>query len=249
MTPADKKRAPEQAKESAKERLSQLAPGFGGRVEAAVKTFPSIPQAATAIGLGHNQVRRIIDEATVPSFPAIATLAKKSGYRFEWLAFAEPPEKSDVPPERAALPAAFQPADFIFVPELEAHAAAGLGLMNQDYPPVKAIHPIPRIMFANMKIDPARLWILQAKGTSMEPDIRDGDFMVILTGEEEIRDGNIYVFSIGDDTMVKQVQLEPDGSLQLISKNAAFAPRHVSAEAREQLHFAGRLVVTMKRFG
>jgi phage repressor protein C with HTH and peptisase S24 domain len=72
--------------------------------------------------------------------------------------------------------------------------------------------------------------------------------MVIYIGEEEIRDGDIYVLNVDDDTLVKQVQLDPSGALLLISKNPTFPPRPVSRTAREQLSFAGRLVMTMKRF-
>lgn len=244
----DNKRVPEQARESARERLKQLAPGFGKRVEKAVETFDSIPRAATAIGLGHNQVRRIIAEETVPSFPAIAMLAKKSGYRFEWLAFAEEPAKHDAPAEMSSLPDETTATPFYWVPEYDARAAAGRGVMNDEIPELKAAYPIPRAMIDQMRLNPARLRILQSDGTSMEPDIRHGDHIVIYVGEDTLIDGAIYVLNNGEDTLVKQVQLDPSGGLVLISKNPAFPPRPVSVDDREQLQFRGRVVMTLKRF-
>ena len=243
-----KDRTPESARESARERLKPLAPGFGKRVEIAVGAFPSIPQAAKAIGLGHNQVRRIIEEETVPSFPAMAMLARKSGYRFEWLAFGELPEKSPV--DEAVFPRGFAESaeQFVWVPEYDARAAAGRGVLNEEHPEVKAVFPLPRQMIDQMGLDPKRLRILQSDGTSMEPDIRHGDHMVIFVGEETLVDGAIYVLNSGDDTLVKQVQLDARGGLKLISKNPAFPPVPVSPEEREQLAFAGRLVMTLKRF-
>jgi SOS-response transcriptional repressor LexA len=235
-------------KPNTRERLKELAPGFGKRVRVAVDALGGVESAALVVPVGANQIRRIQNEETVPSFPAIAILAKKSGYRSEWLAFAEEPETSDAPADRPAPPPELQAVDFIWVPELDARAAAGQGLMNHEHPAIKAAYPIPRTMIASMGLDPMRLRILQARGTSMEPDIRDGDHMVIYTGEDELRDGGIYVFSIDADTMVKQVQLQPDGGLMLISKNPVFAPRPISAAGRQDLNFAGRLVMTLKRF-
>ncbi|MBX9944938.1 MAG: S24 family peptidase [Reyranella sp.] len=236
-------------KPNTRERLKVLAPGFGKRVGEAVDVLGGAAGAAKALPLGENQIRRIINEETVPSFPAISMLAKKSGYRPEWLAFAEEPARRDGGPDLGALPDETRATPFYWVPELDARAAAGEGVMNAEHPEVKAAFPIPCQIIDHMGLDPTRLRVLQSDGTSMEPDIRHGDHMVIYVGEETLIDGAIYVLSSGDDTLVKQVQLDPTGGLTLISKNAAFPPRPVSAEDRDQLLFAGRVVMTLKRFG
>ena len=234
-------------KPNTRERLKALAPGFGDRVKKAIETFPTIQVAAASIGLGYGQVKRIIDEDTVPSFPAMALLAKKSGYRFEWLAFAEGPEKGT--DAHAGVYTPEGALEFLWVPEMEGRAAAGKGIVNpNELPDVKAAWPIPRALIQGMGLRPERLRIVEADGPSMEPDIRHGDLMLIHTGEQELRDGHIYVLSVADDTIVKQVQLDPTGSLHLISRNPAFAPRTVSKREREQLNFAGRVVLAMKKF-
>lgn len=239
-------RTADSARESARERLKQLAPGFGKRVEIAVETFPSIPQAAAAIGLGHNQVRRIIAEETVPSFPAIAQLARKSGYRFEWLAFDELPQKSEEMAD-ADLPPAGLRERFVWVPELDARAAAGHSAMNEE-PEVKSAFPLPLSMIEAMGATPDRLRMFEAFGASMEPDIRDRDKLIVVIGEDTLRDGAIYVINLGDDTLVKQIQLEPDGGLTLLSKNPAFSPRKIGKSDRSRLSIAGRVLGALKRF-
>lgn len=235
-------------KPNTRQRLKVLAPGFGRRVSEAVEALGGTADAAKAVGLGENQVRRIVNEETVPSFPAISMLAKKSGFRSEWLAFAEEPAKREGPPTREALPIETQAEPFYWVPELDARAAAGRGVVNEEFPEVKSAYPIPRQIIDRMGLDPRRLRILQSDGTSMEPDIRHGDHMVIFTGEETLIDGAIYVLNNGDDTVVKQVQLDPRGGLVLISKNPAFPPLPLAPAEREQLSFAGRVVMTLKKF-
>lgn len=236
-------------KPNTRERLEVLAPGFGDRVKEAVKALGGVAAAVEkGLPLGENQVRRIQNEETVPSFPAISILAQMSGYRLEWLAFAKEPAKGEAPPDLTSLPEETQATPFYWVPELDARAAAGHGVMNDEIPEVRSAYPIPRAMIDTMGVDPTRLRILQSDGTSMEPDIRHGDHMVILVGEQTLIDGAIYVLNAGEDTLVKQVQIDPSGSLVLISKNPSFPPRPVKAEDREQLSFAGRVVMTLKRF-
>lgn len=237
-------------KPNTRDRLDVLAPGFGKRVKEAVDSLGGVAAAVKAgLPLGENQIRRVQNEETVPSFPAIAVLAKLSGYRTEWLAFADEPARHEAPSDLSKLPGEMQATPFYWVPELDARAAAGRGVMNDEIPEIKAAFPIPRAMIDNMRLDPARLRILQSDGTSMEPDIRHGDHMVIVTGEETLIDGAIYVLNAGEDTLVKQVQLDPTGGLTLISKNPSFPPRPVSPVDRDQLSFAGRVVMTLKRFG
>lgn len=230
------------------ERLEQLASGFGARVGKAVDELGGPEKAARLIGLGANQVRRIQREETVPSFPAISLLAKISGYRPEFLAFAELPEKSSDGPDITRLPEETQAEPFYWVAELDARAAAGHGVMNHEHPEVKTAFPIPRRSIDRMGLDPKRLRIVDADGTSMEPDIRHGDQLVIYIGEETLIDGAIYVLSNAEGTLVKQVQLDPLGGLVLVSKNPAFPPIAISADDRAQLLFAGRLVMTLKQF-
>lgn len=235
-------------KPNTRERLKALAPGFGDRVSEAVEALGGTALAAKAVGLGENQIRRIVNEETVPSFPAISLLAKKSGFRSEWLAFAEEPAKREGVPIKEALPLETQAEPFYWVPELDARAAAGRGVMNEEYPEVKSAFPIPRQIIDQMGLNPLRLRILQSHGDSMEPDIRNGDHMVIFTGEQTLIDGAVYVLNNGDNTLVKQVQLDPRGGLKLISRNPAFPELPIPPEERDQLSFAGRVVMTLKKF-
>jgi phage repressor protein C with HTH and peptisase S24 domain len=232
---------------STQAKLAQLAPGFGHRVDTAVATFDNVEAAAVAIGLGHNQLRRIIQEQAVPSFPAISLLARKSGYRLEWIAFNEPPEKSSTPVESRSLPSPALLDRFVWVPEYDVRAAAGHGAMNEE-PEIRAVFPVPQSMIEAAGVDADKLRILRATGASMEPDIMDGDSMVIVIGEEHLRDGKIYVLNIGDDTLVKQLQLETDGGMTLLSKNPSFAPRKVGKSERSRLSIAGRVLFALKRF-
>lgn len=237
----------ESGRRSTKEKLSDLAAGFGRRVEKAVDTFESVESAATAIGLGHNQLRRIMKEEAVPSFPAMRLLASKSGFRLDWLASGELPEKNDAQERSLAIPRQLMEAQLVWIPELDARAAAGHSAVNIE-PEMKSAFPVPANMVQAMGVDPSLLRLLEAKGDSMVPDIHDGDRLIVYIGEEQLRDGKIYAFNVGDDTLVKQLQLEPDGGLTLVSKNPTFPPRKIGKSERSRLSIAGRVMGSIKRF-
>ncbi len=232
---------------SVQEKLGTLAPGFGKRIETAAEFFSSVERAAMAMGLGHNQLRRVFKELAVPSFPAIALLAKKTGYRLEWLAFDEKPEKSLVDERLIPQPPIGVSERFIWVPEYDARAAAGHGMINHE-PEIRSALPVPLSMIEGMGVKPERLRLVEAKGDSMNPDIRDGDRLIIVIEEDSLRDGGIYVMNFGDDTIVKQIQIEPDGGLTLLSKNPLFAPRKIGRDERQSLLIGGRVLGAIKKF-
>lgn len=241
---------PTDGRRSRQEKLEDLAPGFGGRVAIAADTFDSIELAAKAIGLGHNQLRRIIAETSVPSFPAIALLARKSRYRFEWLAFGEKPEKSSVDDDVFHGPPPGMVERFVWVPEYDARISAGHGSLNNEHDgaEIRSAFPVPISMIEGMGVMPERLRLVEATGDSMLPDIRHGDRLIIVIDEDSLRDGAIYVLNFGDDTLVKQIQIEPDGGVTLLSKNPAFAPRKIAADDRQSMSIGGRVLGAIKRF-
>jgi phage repressor protein C with HTH and peptisase S24 domain len=233
-----------------RDKLQALAPGWGDRLRKAADELGGVKKAAAVIGIGQGQLSNLVAEGSVPSWPAMAMLARKSGYRQEWLAFAELPERAETPaqPQAPDLPGLIK-EDFVWIPEIDARAAAGHSVINTDKVEVLSLFPIPRSLLVAAGVPQERVFMMRAKGTSMEPDIRDGDSMVVAIGETTLRDGEIYVFNVGEDTLVKEVQLEPDGGLTLLSKNPAFAPRKVGRADRTRLSIAGRVLAALKRFG
>lgn len=219
-------------------------------MKAAVDELGGAAAAAPKIGVGENQLRRVIAEGSVPSFPAIALLARKSGYRQEWLAFAELPEKADMSARsRAPASTGLVPEEFVWIPEIDARAAAGHSVINTEEIEVLSVFPLPRSLLEQAGVKQDRVFMMRAKGTSMEPDIRDGDSMVVAIGETTLRDGEIYVLNVGEDTLVKQLVLDPNGGLTLVSKNPAIPPQKISRAERSRLSITGRVLAALKRFG
>lgn len=224
---------------------ARAAKELGARLKTAIEAAGGYEAAAEVLDVHPNTLRRMTSGENDPKFSVVAALARLSGYRVDWLAYNELPEKrvdADSPP-----PAAGLRERFYWVPELDARAAAGHGAMNHELE-VKAVFPVPLSMIEGMGVMAERLRMTEATGDSMLPDIRHGDRLLFVIGEDSLRDGAIYVLNFGDDTLVKQIQIEPDGGVTLLSKNPAFAPRKISPDDRQSMSIVGRVVGAIKRF-
>ena len=72
-------------------------------------------------------------------------------------------------------------------------------------------------------LDPAMLSAIAVAGDSMEPELRDGDEILVDCTPRPLREG-IHVVRLGEVLHVKRVQAGKPGTLRLISANPAYPP-------------------------
>lgn len=64
---------------------------------------------------------------------------------------------------------------------------------------------------------------LRVRGTSMEPEVHDGD-TVIIDRDATPKPGDVVVASVGDDVFVKRLERKSDGRLVLRGNNGRLVP-------------------------
>lgn len=85
---------------------------------------------------------------------------------------------------------------------------------------------------------PGEFFALRVRGSSMAPDIRDGD-LVILKKQEDVESGQIAAVSIGgEDATLKKIQ-KVEGHIILLPLNPAYEPMLFPAAS---VRIIGRLV-------
>ncbi|WP_281952023.1 S24 family peptidase [Nitrosophilus kaiyonis] len=94
---------------------------------------------------------------------------------------------------------------------------------------------------------PERLEGLQVRGNSMEPYVRDGDFVIIYRykfDEPIEKIDNIYVINYDNQLMVKQIQFVGGSKIRIVSINPTYPPIELDME-NNQVFFAivGRVVL------
>lgn len=109
---------------------------------------------------------------------------------------------------------------------------------------------VPRVLVEQTGIPLKDLCLVRASGSSMEPDIRNGDILFVDRGEQARRkvDGT-FILRLNDALMVKNVQILPDGTAEVSSNNKAFRPI-VVAYKDPSFDFAllARVVSGLRRF-
>lgn len=135
-----------------------------------------------------------------------------------------------------------EPEGYYLVPVYRVTASSGHG----SFPAREEVSEpmaFPRALLkrlASAGID--HLAIVFNRGESNEPDIMDGDAMLIDRGIERIADDAFYVFSYDDALMVKQIERMLDGRVALKARNPNYREEILSREDAARLKVFGRVV-------
>lgn len=91
----------------------------------------------------------------------------------------------------------------------------------------------------------ARTGIIEARGDSMEPTIRDGDILLLNfeINRQDVANGGVFVISIDGHLYVKRLQIMLDGSIKILSDNNHYEAETVDREyADEKMMVHARVV-------
>ncbi|HEX7710633.1 MAG TPA: S24 family peptidase [Sphingomonadaceae bacterium] len=127
--------------------------------------------------------------------------------------------------------------EWVDVPRLALDASAGPGALAADELPFDAFRFSARWL-REQGLDPGHVSAIAVAGDSMEPELRDGDEILVDLTPRPMRDG-IHVVRLGEALHVKRVQQSAPGRLTLISANPAYPPIEVAAS---EVAVVGRVV-------
>ena len=132
------------------------------------------------------------------------------------------------------------------VREVEVEAAAGAGAWNEDFVHEKARWRLPESMVRHEgDADPEALRILRVRGNSMEPELREGDRIVVDTARTVPAAGELFVLWDGTGLVVKRVEaLTAGGTLRLVSAHPDYPPYE---RAADEVHIVGKVLWKVTR--
>ena len=107
--------------------------------------------------------------------------------------------------------------------------------------------PISKEWLADEKLDSKELFFLKNKGTNMQPDINDGDIVLV---NRAIKKGNgIYAIKIKDDLHIMRLQWLIDGNIRVSSNSSFYEPEIVDAnKSNRQFKIIGKCHTKISRF-
>lgn len=129
----------------------------------------------------------------------------------------------------------------IMVPKVAARLSAGGGSFEASAE-IKG-HYAFREEWLRAKGNPEDMVLMEVSGDSMEPELRDGDTVLINQGQVDVLDGKVYAVGVEDTVVVKQVERLP-GVLVLRSTNPAHKSREIDmrGDLAAMVRIIGRII-------
>ena len=184
------------------------------------KRFPNRTDLSDFLGLDRTKATKVFDflDGKKPRYDAVMDWIDKLGIQVT------------IPGEEML--------DYDFVPKHAAKAGAGASLETSD--DVEGLYAFRKDWMANMGIHASRAVMLDVVGDSMEPLLHEGDTLLIDKGDTDIREGKIYVVTLGDELRVKRIYKALNGVI-LRSENSRYPDVSVEGPDLDALHIHGRV--------
>lgn len=225
---------------------------FAERLETAIAKFESVHAFSKKAEISDSMLRKYLD-GSMPGLDKLIKIANAADVTLDWLAADRGPMHADGADlaihhsdgrtiflqaktnRDAGLP------DLTLLERLDIEASAGLGAYIETEQMLDYV-AFQTTWLRKRGINPSCARILNIKGDSMEPTIRDGDVAIIDTSIREIIDNAIYVIIVGQRLLVKRIHVRVTGALRLISDNSIYTPEDVQPNEVDFVRIAGRVM-------
>lgn len=198
--------------------------GLGRRINELVKKKGLTQfEFADLIGTRRSTFQRWIkdDDVDIKTSDAV-TICEKCNVSLDWLL-----KGSDVVGDL-----------FVSVPVYRQRLAAGHGAEVEDYQKIYD-HGYRKEFAAGKNYAKYRV---TGSSQYVGPSIKDRDTVLVDHDLTKLEDGKFFVFDTEDGVIIKQVELHPDGSVILKSRNPEFEPIRVKKEDRHTLKVKGKVI-------
>ena len=211
--------------------------------------------ASLAIGRNQTYLQQYLDRGApaVLGYRDSQTLAEMLGCDPSELRHETVPKRRPMPPSRPRPPAGLPEAPVAAIPEITVEVSAGAGTFAEDFVSETARWHWPENMIRHEGgAAPENLRILRVRGNSMEPEMREGDRVVVDVSRRLPATGEAFVLWDGNGLVVKHVEAvhgdevneDETPRLKLISTNPDYASYSCLAQ---DVHILGTVLWVVKR--
>jgi len=184
-------------------------------------------------GIVHVNRSSITQARKKDSIPAnwLLELFRSHGLNPDWLESGQGPQWLK-PVDQLASP-------FFPVPKVQARLCAGAG--SFEIGECVEEHYSFQTEWLRSKGAKERMVLMDVFGSSMSPEIKDGDTVLIDQSQANIYAGSVYAVGVEDTIMVKRIEKHPR-KLVLLSDNKAYAPIFLSEEEMDRVRIIGKVL-------
>jgi len=92
-----------------------------------------------------------------------------------------------------------------------------------------------------------KMVLMDIFGNSMQPELRDGDTVLVDESQKNILSGAMYAVGVEDTIMVKRVEKHPN-RLALLSDNRDYSPIYLQLEELASIRIIGKVIWVCREF-
>ncbi len=129
--------------------------------------------------------------------------------------------------------------EFNVIPKVRARLSAGGGSFETE-PDIEGYYSFQK-EWLSKKGNPNKMVLMDIFGNSMEPELRDGDTVLIDKSKKEILAGAIYAIGVDDTVMVKRVEKLPY-KLVLLSENKDYSTIFLQGDEIKNVRILGKVI-------
>lgn len=187
-------------------------------------------ELANVLRINRSAVTQARKKGAVPD-KWLLQLYRQFGLNPEWL------ERGDGPAFLIA--SAKDESEFEKIPKYKARLCAGDGSFEDDAE-VQGFYSF-RKGWLRKKGSYKQMVLLDVFGNSMEPEIKDGDTVLLDQSQKDIIAGTLYAIGIEDTIMVKRMEKRPN-KLVLLSNHKDYPPIILGREDADMIRIIGKVI-------
>lgn len=211
--------------------------GLETRIAQVANLYASRKQAAATAGVAVSSLARWIAGEGMPAFDSLAALASAQGVSLDWIASGEGQMLLNVHVAQDEGLA----GDYAFIPLYDACISQGHGAWNESAR-VLTMLAFTRYSLRKKGLEPRQLAAVRVDGDSNEPELSQGDTVLVDLSRNAFQGEAFYVIRLNDLLYAKRLQREFDGGMSVISANSAYHPVRIPAGQLGDLEIVGRVV-------
>ncbi len=197
----------------------------------------SVAELARRAGIERSYLSAMINHGKAVSLNAAMSISKNMNINLNWLlrGIGKPYQSETVD---------VGSAEFVLIRRFSVEASAGHGsaVSTEDE---TGYYGFKREWLERRSLSANSLSVISVSGDSMEPDLRDGDLILVDHATTSLDDGNIYAVRFSDGLYVKRIQHLPGDKVHLISSNRNYPPIEIAHPVADGVEVIGRVVASM----
>lgn len=129
--------------------------------------------------------------------------------------------------------------EFQRIPKVAATLSAGGGSLEVE--DNIEFYQAFRLDWLRRKGNPETMALLDVVGNSMEPEIKEGDTVLVDESQNRIIQYAVFAVGVEDSIMIKRIEQQP-GKIRLLSDNRDYSPIEIRGDEFHSFRIIGRIV-------